>query len=101
MFTSGAVKKYLKIKINSLKKFVSFFILHTLHTLKVVLIAFFEFEINDLKNGVRVVKWYEAGILSQQPGFDSCPGKNTKKYQKPSSVPLMTTSCRTYSKKKE
>jgi len=28
--------------------------------------------------GFRVVKWYEAGILSQQTGFDSCPD-NPKK----------------------
>jgi len=29
--------------------------------------------------GTRVVKWYEAGILSQQPGFNSHLGKNHKK----------------------
>jgi len=26
-----------------------------------------------------VVKWFEVGILSQQSGFDSCPGKPQKK----------------------
>jgi len=32
------------------------------------------------KKGVRVVKWNEAGILSQQPGFDFRLGKNHKNY---------------------
>jgi len=35
----------------------------------------------------------------QQPGFDSCLGKTTKKDQKPPSVPLMTASRKPYSKK--
>jgi len=53
------------------------------------------------KMGVRVVKWYEAGILSQQPGFDnSRPGKKNRKkiIKKPPSVPLMTVSRKTYLK---
>jgi len=37
---------------------------------------------------VRVVKWYEAVILSHQPGFDSRPGKAAKNYQEPPSVPF-------------
>jgi len=38
--------------------------------------------------GVRVAKWYQAGILSKQPGFDSRPGKIPKnKTKKPPSVP--------------
>jgi len=43
-----------------------------------------------------VVEWLEAGMLSQQPGFDSHPGKyhkkkknNNKKDQQPPSMPLM------------
>jgi len=48
---------------------------------------------------VRVVEWYEAGILSQQPGFDFRPGKKPQKLiKKPPNVPLMTASCRTYLK---
>jgi len=35
--------------------------------------------------GVRVVMWFEAGILSQQPGFDCLLGKPQKKTKKVSS----------------
>jgi len=39
-----------------------------------------------LAKGVRVVKWYEAEFLSQQPGYDFRPGKKTtnKNYPKTS-----------------
>jgi len=33
----------------------------------------------QIQNRVWVVIWFEAGILSQQPGFDSRPGKPQKK----------------------
>jgi len=32
--------------------------------------------------GVWVVMWFQAGILSLQPGFASCPGKMAQKYNK-------------------
>jgi len=42
----------------------------------------------DCSQGCKVgAKVEEAGILSQQPGFDSHPGKTTKKDQKPPRVP--------------
>jgi len=45
-----------------------------------------------------VVGWYEAEILSKQPGFDSSPAKTSKKYQKPPGVPFMTAICNAYFK---
>jgi len=46
--------------------------------------------------GVRLVKWYKAGIQSQQLGFHSCLNKTIKNYQKPPSVPLITASRKAY-----
>jgi len=55
---------------------------------------------NKKIKGVGVVKWQEAGILSQQPKFDSRLGrKNKKRDQKPLSVPLMTSESKAYFKK--
>jgi len=46
-----------------------------------------------------MVQWYEAGILSHQPRFDSCPGKKPQKIiQKPPGLPLMTVSHKEYLK---
>jgi len=54
----------------------------------------------ETKKGARVVKWYEAGILSLQPGFDSRPDKTSKKnIKKPPGVSLMTASRKAYLKK--
>jgi len=39
--------------------------------LKVRINAKRSIEINRCQNGVRVVIWFEAGILSWQPGFES------------------------------
>jgi len=47
-------------------------------------------QVNFKHRGVRVVIWFNAGILSLQHGFDSCPGKNhrIKKPTKTTSGPF-------------
>jgi len=40
----------------------------------------------NVSKKVRVINWFEVGILSQQTGFDSRPGKSQKRAKAPAMI---------------